>query len=92
MRRLRVAPDVRYRLIGGEAVVVRQDSAEVLVLNGLGSRILGLLSEGQDADRIRAVLAEEYEVEEPRLQDDLERFLGELLAAGLVIAEVDSDY
>lgn len=91
LARLRLAPDVRFRLIGDEAVIVRQDSAEVLVLNALGSRILDLLSEGRDPDRICAALLDEYEVEERQLSDDMKRFLDELLSAGLIVAESGGD-
>jgi hypothetical protein len=90
-RLLRIAPDVRYRLIGEEAVIVRQNSAEVLVLNSLGSRILSLLSEGREPDRIRATLLDEYDVEERQLSGDMERFLDELLSVGLIVSEIGGD-
>lgn len=81
---LRIASDVRYRVIGGEAVVVCQNSAEVLVLNALGSRILGLLEKGRVPDEIQTTLLEEYDVEESKLRDDLDRYLDELLEAGVI--------
>lgn len=32
----RLCSDVRFRILGGEAVVLRQDTAEMLVLNEFG--------------------------------------------------------
>jgi hypothetical protein len=81
---LRLASDVRYRVIGGEAVVVCQNTAEVLVLNALGARILGLLEKGRVPDEIRTTLLNEYDVEESKLNDDLDTYLKELLEAGVI--------
>ena len=68
---LRRRADVRYRIIDEEGVVVRQDAGEVLVLNDLGTRILGL-SDGAApvADWIDA-LALEFEVDRPQLERDV---------------------
>lgn len=52
MTRYRLAPDVRFRVVSGEGVVVRQDAGEVLVVNGVAARVLELLDprrmEGDD--------------------------------------------
>lgn len=82
----RLARDVRYRVVGDEAVVVCQDCAEVLVLNAPGSRILAMLAEGRSAEEIRVALLTEYDVEEPRLREDLDRFIEELVESGILVA------
>lgn len=41
--RYRLASDVRFRVVGGEGVVVLQEAAEVLVVNGVAARVLELL-------------------------------------------------
>ena len=80
----RLAADVRYRLVLDEAVVVRQEAAEVLGLNRVGARILELIAEGKSEEEMVAVLAAEHEVDAPVLRADVGEFVQELLAAGVI--------
>jgi hypothetical protein len=81
---LRKRSDIRYRRIDGEAVVLRQSTAEVLVLNELAGEILDLVDGKRPiADWIDRLEAD-YSVERPVLQRDLVEFAGELLEAGLL--------
>ena len=41
----KVSPDIRYRVIDDEAVVVRQREGDVLVLNQVAARVLQLVDE-----------------------------------------------
>ena len=81
---LKPAPDVRFRIVDGEAVVVRQRNAEVLVMSEVAARILTL------ADGIRPIgawveiLAGEYEVDRGVLERDVLRFAAELAAEGIL--------
>lgn len=81
---LRPAPDVRFRIVDGEAVVVRQKSSEVLVMSEVAARILVL------ADGIRPIgawveeLAAEYEVDRGTLEQDVLRFAAELAGEGIL--------
>jgi Coenzyme PQQ synthesis protein D (PqqD) len=83
---LRRRPDVRFRVIDEEGVVVRQSAGEVLVLNDLGTRILAL------ADGLTPVacwidsLLGDFDVERARLERDVVAFAGELVAQGLLEA------
>lgn len=81
---LRPRPDVRFRLLEGEAIVVRQQSAEVLGLNRVGSRILELLDGSRTLAEVAARLSGELDVEGDRLAADLLAFAEELEAGGLV--------
>lgn len=81
---LRLRRDVRYRLLDGEAVVVIQGSAEVLGLNGVGSRVLTLLDGRTSLRSAVEQLVSEYEVEPARLTDEVLAFGAELAAAGIV--------
>lgn len=83
---LRLRRDVRYRLLDGEAVVVIQGSAEVLGLNGVGSRVLTLLDGRTSLRSAVEQLVSEYEVEPARLTDEVLAFGAELAAAGIVEA------
>jgi hypothetical protein len=81
---LRRSADVRYRRIEGEAVVLRQSAAEVLVLNGVGASVLDL------ADGLRPVgewidaLALEYGADRETVARDVLEFAGEAEEAGLL--------
>ncbi len=81
---LRPAPDVRFRIVDGEAVVVRQKSSEVLVMSDVATRILAL------ADGIHPIgvwveaLAAEYEVDRGILERDVLRFAAELAGEGIL--------
>jgi hypothetical protein len=76
--------DVRFRRLGEEAVVLRQESAEVLVLNEVGGRILELVEGGHDAGRIVTVLTEEFDVAPEELERDVAAFLSELCESGVL--------
>jgi hypothetical protein len=82
--RFRVRRAVRYRVVGLEAVVVRQDTAEVMVLNEVGARTLVLLAEGRTAAEIAQRLADEFEVAAENAHADVLDYVRELLEAGVI--------
>lgn len=82
--RFAVCRDVRYRVVEEEAVVLRQGPGEVLILNEVGARVLQLVAEGKTLGGVVALLLGEYEVERDVLRGDVERFLDDSVAAGLV--------
>ena len=76
--------DVRYRKIEGEAVVLRQSAAEVLVLNEVGAAVLDLADgERSVGDWIEA-LAAEYEGDPATVARDVLAFAAEATEAGLL--------
>jgi hypothetical protein len=81
---LRRPSDLRYRRIEGEAVVLRQSAAEVLVLNEVGASVLDLADgERSVGDWIEA-LAATYRADRETLARDVLDFAGEATAAGLL--------
>jgi hypothetical protein len=74
----RIAPDVRYRVIDDEAVVVRQREGDVLVLNQVAARVLQLVGENLSPTEIGDRVVEEYEAPAKAIREDVERFLDEL--------------
>ena len=82
--RFALASDVRYRVVDGEAVVVLQKSAEVLGLNGTGSRAFDLAARGSAFGEIVDDLGGELDVERAELERDLRAFFDLLLADGLL--------
>lgn len=86
-QRLRQRSDVRYRTIDGEAVVLRQDAGETLVLNEAGAVILDRLAQGRLPDEVAAELVATFEVEPATALADVVAFAAELEAAGVLEPE-----
>lgn len=86
--RYRLADDVRFRVIGGEAVVLRLQEGRVLGLNPTGTRILELVEAERSYREIVAILAAESDGDperpEPALESDVSSFLEALLKRGIV--------
>jgi len=80
----RPRPDVRFRVVGDEAVIVRQEDAEVIALNEVGASVLSLLDSRRSVRDVLDALLEQYDVDRESLSGDLSRFLSELRDAGVV--------
>jgi hypothetical protein len=80
---LRRAADVRHRLVGEEAVVLRQRAGEVLGLNEVGGRLLDLLDARTPVSGLLERLAAEFEVGQARLEEDVLAFLDRLVEVGV---------
>jgi len=82
--RLQPRSDVRYRQIDGEAVVLRQDAGETLVLNEAGAFILDGLAKGLDAQAVADSLSATFEVAPHQALEDVFAFAAELEEAGVL--------
>ncbi len=80
----RLKSDIRYRTIADEGIVLRQDEGEVLVVNGVGVRVVELIAEGTSFQQILTTLETEYEVEPEQLKTDVLTYLEELEKAGVL--------
>ena len=76
--------DVRYRIIDDEAVVVRQEAGEVLGLNQTAARLLDLIDAKSTVQDLIDTMAEEFATERPVLEEDVIKFLRELLHTGVI--------
>jgi hypothetical protein len=81
---LRRPSDVRYRRIDGEAVVLRQSVAEVLVLNGVGATVLDLADGRRPVGEWIDALVREYGADRETVARDVLEFAGEAAEAGLL--------
>ena len=81
---LRPRLDIRYRIIDGEAVVVRQEAAELIVLNETGACVLQLMDGARSVAAIIDIMVEEFAAERPDIERDVKAFLGELTELGAV--------
>lgn len=88
---LKTRGDVRFRIVGGEAVVVQQQDARVMSLNETGTYLLSALDGNRTVADILARMPDEYDVAPETLQADALRYLDELLAAH-VIEPVDGGH
>ena len=80
----RPRPDVRFRVVGDEAVIVRQEDAEVIALNEVGASVLSLLDSRRSVRDVLDALLDEYDIDRESLSGDVSRFLSELRDAGVV--------
>jgi hypothetical protein len=76
--------DVRFRVVGDEGVLVRQEAGEVIAVNEVGASVLALLDSRRSVGNILDALLEEYDVDRASLSSDVFRFLAELQEAGVL--------
>lgn len=82
-------PDIRFRAVPPEGVLVDQRNAEVLVVNDLGLRVVQLLEAGGTRDSIIETLLQEYDATAAVIASDVEAFLLDLQARDLLAAGTD---
>ncbi len=82
--KLRVADDVVFRDLAGEAVILNLDSGVYFGLNEVGTRCWHLLVEHGSTEQIIQTLLAEYDVEEACLRRDIETLIRQLADKGLV--------
>lgn len=83
--RLRLAPHVRFRRFENEGVAVDQSSAEAVVFNDVAARILELADGSRTLADCADVIGDEFEAEAEAIEQDVLRFAGELVEAGLAV-------
>jgi len=80
-----VAPNVIFQEISGETVLLNLESEKYLGLNEVGTRIWALLQEDCKISDVIAQILTEFDVEEPRLEEDVFELLAQMEAEGLVL-------
>jgi hypothetical protein len=87
--RLHIADDVVFRDLAGESVLLNLSTGTYFGLDAVGTRLWHLITEqGSTASVIETLLAE-YDVDEPRLQKDVEALIDQLLAKGLLTTDAE---
>jgi len=81
---VRVAPDVMFRLVGDEGVLVNLNTERYLGLNAVGTRMWTALAGASSVQEAYDRLLEEYDVEPARLRADLDEFIDRLLGQQLI--------
>lgn len=81
---LKPSSDVRFRVVDREAVVIRQNSAEVLVMSEVAARLLTLADGIRPIDACLEILAGEFDVGRETLERDVLQFAAELADQGIL--------
>jgi hypothetical protein len=81
---VRVAPDVLFRMVSDEAILVNLNTEVYLGLNPVGARMWSALTDAPSIDAAYQALLAEYDVEPAHLRADLEELLGQLLGQKLI--------
>jgi hypothetical protein len=82
--RVRIAPEVMIREIGGESVILDLKTERYLGLDEVGTRMWQVLMDSASIQSAYDTLLAEYEVAPERLERDLRELLDQLLKNVLV--------
>jgi hypothetical protein len=83
-QRMTIAPDVLFRLVGDEGVLLNLRTELYLGLDPVGARMWTVLNDTPSIQAAYDSLLQEYDVEPERLHGDLDELLGRLLEHGLI--------
>ena len=81
---VKVAGAFSETAIDGEIVVMSLDTGDFFSLAGTAAAIWGLIDGTRDNAAVIAAIAEEFSADQATLAADVEPFLAQLIAAGLV--------
>jgi len=87
----KLSPDVVFRDLDGEAVILDLVSGTYFGLNEVGTRIWRLVDEGRDASQIVNVLASEYQADRETIARDITRLIDDLRTRRLIVAIGETD-
>lgn len=82
-----IHPELTWRLLDGEAVIVSPTTGEIRVLNQAGAAIWQKLVTGSQVEDIEKVLAQQYDLSPQQAEADVSAFLDDLTNRGLIIWE-----
>jgi hypothetical protein len=79
-----LSPDVVFRELDREAVLLDLGTGTYFGLNGVGTRIWQLIAGGREQADIVSTLAAEYDAARSTIAGDVARLIGELKARRLI--------
>ena len=82
--RVVTAPDVMFRAVGDESVLLNLTSELYLGLDPVGTRMWNVLMSASDIQSAFDTLLAEYDAQPEQLRQDLQEFLGKLQENGLI--------
>jgi hypothetical protein len=87
---LRMNPDVIARRMHDEVVLVHLGTDRIYTLNATAARFWELLEGGMERPAIQRILGEEFDVDERRLDEEMETLVAELSAQGLLLSDASA--
>jgi hypothetical protein len=87
--RLRIADDIVFRDLAGESVLLNLSTGTYFGLDAVGTRLWHLIAAHNSIAAVIETLLAEYDVDEPRLQKDVEALIEQLLAKRLLTTDVE---
>ena len=87
----RLSPDVAFRDLGGEAVIVDLAAGTYFGLNEVGTRVWQLVHEGHEESKIVDILTSEYEADRATIARDVARLLDDLRARHFIMSDSTDD-
>jgi len=81
------SPDVLFRELDGEGVLLDLETEQYYTLDDIGVRMWQLLHENKEVELVVAPLLGEYDVDEATLRQDLAKLIARLSEAGLIVVE-----
>ncbi len=82
--RVATKPEIMYRMVGEEAVLLNIQNQSYFGLDPIGARMWTVLNQSASIQTAFESLLAEYSVGEEQLRKDLEAFVEKLLEQGLV--------
>lgn len=89
MPELRLSPDVLYRDLEGQAVILDLSSGLYFGLNEVGTRIWTLMAEGLDISAIVQALAREFDADVSTIERDVRDLVDVLKSRNLISSTTD---
>ena len=82
---LRFSPDVIFRELAGESVVLDLASGRYFGLNAVGTRVWQLIGQGETVDGLLRAVTSEYDADASTIERDVLALLDDLEQRGLVL-------
>lgn len=80
-----IHPELTWRLLDGEAVIVSPTSGEIRVLNHVGTDIWQCIANGNELEAIEKMLINQYNISPQEAKTDVAKFLDDLMSRELII-------
>ena len=90
--RIAAAPDVMFRTVGDESVLLHLQSETYLGLDPVGTRMWTVLTAAPSIQDAFEKLLSEYEVDDQQLRRDLDDFVGQLVQHDLVLLHPEESH
>lgn len=87
--RLRVTDNVVFRSLADESVLLNLDTGTYFGLDAVGTRLWNLVAEHSSTALAIDTLLAEYDVDAPRLQNDVTALIDQLLAKRLLTTDAE---